>query len=139
MFKLEDRCRNTFTNAVKEVLFFWDYPTGAPRQLRLHRDRHPGFHLFDAGGEWFPRSSLASPGANTIAMLPDEHGGQMYWIDPDMLNGVPGGGNALSKVQPDFEKPGAEPPKPVLPACKPIYDEIGKNETEGVYVAYTNP
>ena len=58
----------------------------------------------------------------------------MYWIDPDMLNGVPES-ERLSKVS-RILKARSRATKPVL-RLQPIYDE-SENELKG-YVAYTNP
>ena len=117
---------NTFANALKKSIF-WEYPRGS-RQYDLIVVLILAF-IFLTPREWF-RDQPRIPGAKSIAMLPDEHGGQMYWVDPDMLNGVPEA-ERLSKVSRIVKSS-----KPVL-RLQPIYDE-SENELKG-YVAYTNP
>jgi hypothetical protein len=38
--------------------------------------------------DWF-RDQLRIPQASSIAMLPAEHGSSVFWLDPQMLAGVP--------------------------------------------------
>jgi len=119
-----------FTNVLKKSIF-WEYPRGS-RQYDLIVILILAF-IFLTPREWF-RDQPRIPGANTIAMLPDEHGGQMYWIDPEMLNGVPET-DRLSKVS-RILKSTSRTTKPVL-RLQPIYDE-SEHGLKG-YVAYTNP
>ena len=83
--------------------------------------------------EWFADKPRI-PRANNIAMLPDEHGSGMYWIDPELLSGIPEN-QRLAKLS-QILKTSSGKSQPVL-RLQPIYDE-SEHELKG-YVAFTNP
>ena len=121
---------NVFSAGLKRFIL-WDYPRGS-RQYDLIVVLILAF-IFLTPREWF-RDQPRTPGANTIAVLPAEHGGEMYWVDPDLLSGIPEN-DRLSKVS-QILKTRSGATKPVL-RLQPIFDE-SEHELKG-YVAFTNP
>ena len=117
------------TSGLKRFIL-WDYARGS-RQYDVMVVLILAF-IFLTPREWF-RDQPRIPGANTISMLPGEHS-EMYWIDRELLNGVPENERIL-KVS-GILKTGGRTTKPVL-RLQPIYDESEK-ELKG-YVAFTNP
>jgi hypothetical protein len=89
--------------------------------------------IFFTPREWF-RDQPRIPRANNIAMLPAEHGSGMYWIDPELLGGIPES-QRLAKLS-QILKTSSGKSLPVL-RLQPIYDE-SEHELKG-YVAFTNP
>lgn len=74
------------------------------------------------------------PRTSNIAMLPAEHGSKMYWIDPQLLSGVPEDQRlpqlaGILKIRTGKEQS-------VL-RVQPIYDDA-EDELKG-YVAFTKP
>jgi hypothetical protein len=67
-------------------------------------------------------------------MLPDEHGSAKYWIDPELLAGVPENQRIARLSQILKSENGRW--QPVL-RLQPIYDE-SEQELKG-YVAFTTP
>ena len=121
---------NAFTTGLKRFIL-WDYPRGS-RQYDIMVVIILAF-VFLTPREWF-RDQPRIPVARTIAMLPDEHGGDMYWLDPELLSGTPEN-QRLAKVS-EILRTGSRTTKPVL-RLQPIYDE-SEHELKG-YVAFTNP
>jgi hypothetical protein len=119
-----------FTAGLKRFIF-WDYPRGS-HQYDLMVVIILAF-VFLTPREWF-RDQPRIPRANQIAMLPAENGSGMYWIDPELLSGVPED-QRLAKLS-RILKTGGGKSLPVL-RLQPIYDE-SEHELKG-YVAFTNP
>ena len=82
---------------------------------------------------WF-RDQPRVPRANKIAMLPDDHGILKYWIDPELLSGVPEN-QRLAKLSQILKTDNGRS-QPVV-RLQPIYDE-SEQELKG-YVAFTTP
>src|SRR5271170_2931318 len=76
---------NAFTTGLKRFVL-WDYPR-ASWQYDVMVAIILAF-IFLTPREWF-RDQARIPRASNIAMLPGEHGSDMYWIDPELLSGVP--------------------------------------------------
>src|SRR5207244_12020491 len=74
-----------FTAGLKRFIL-WDYSRGS-RQYDLMVVIILAF-VFLTPRAWF-RDQPRVPRANKIAMLPDDHGSLKYWIDPELLSGVP--------------------------------------------------
>ena len=119
-----------FTAGLKRFIF-WDYPRGS-RQYDVMVVIILAF-IFFTPREWF-RDQPRIPRANNIAMLPAEHGSGMYWIDPELLGGIPES-QRLAKLS-QILKTSSGKSLPVL-RLQPIYDE-SEHELKG-YVAFTNP
>ena len=118
------------TTGLKRFVF-WDYPRGV-WQYDVMVAIILAF-IFFTPREWFgdrPRI----PRANNIAMLPDEHGAGMFWIDTELLSGIPEN-QRLSKLS-DILKKSTGKYRPVL-RLQAIYDE-SEHELKG-YIAFTNP
>ncbi len=64
----------------------WDYPR-ASWQYDLMVAIILAF-IFLTPRDWF-RDQPRIPQASNIAMLPSEHGSSVFWIDPQLLEGVP--------------------------------------------------
>ena len=110
---------------------FWEYPRGS-RQYDVIVVLILAF-IFLTPRAWF-RDQPRVPRANKIAMLPDENGSANYWIDPELLAGVPDNQRAARLSQLLKGENGRW--KPVL-RLQPIYDE-SEQELKG-YVAFTTP
>ena len=74
------------------------------------------------------------PRASNIAMLPAEHGSNMYWIDPELLQGVPEN-QRMSRLA-EILRTRTGSPQSVL-RVQPIYDDT-EDELKG-YMAFTKP
>ena len=83
--------------------------------------------------EWF-RDQPRIPRASNIAVLPAEHGSQMFLIDPELLSGIPEA-QRLSKLG-QILKTRTGRNQTVL-RVQPIYDD-SENELKG-YMAFTKP
>ena len=89
--------------------------------------------IFLTPRSWF-RDQPRIPRASNIAMLPGEHGSDMYLIDPELLSGVPEN-QRLSKLA-EILKARTGKRQSVL-RLQPIYDD-SENELKG-YMAFTKP
>jgi hypothetical protein len=121
---------NAFTSGVKRFVL-WDYPR-ASWQFDVMVAIILAF-VFLTPRDWFgdrPRI----PRASNIAMLPGEHGSALYWIDPELLSGIPEN-QRLSKLD-DILKSRTGKKQAVL-RLQPIYDD-SENELKG-YMAFTKP
>src|SRR5256712_13624190 len=76
---------NEFTAGLKRFIL-WDYAR-ASWQYDVMVAIILAF-VFLTPREWF-RDQPRIPRASNIAMLPGEHGSDMYLIDPELLSGVP--------------------------------------------------
>jgi hypothetical protein len=74
------------------------------------------------------------PRASNIAMLPAEHSSNMYWIDPELLSGIPEN-QRMSKLA-EILKVRTGKQQSVL-RVQPIYDD-SEDELKG-YMAFTKP
>ena len=116
-----------YTNGFQRFIF-WDYPRGS-RQYDVVVVIILAF-IFLTPRAWF-RDQPRIPRANSIAVLPAEHGGGMLWIDPELLSGVPEG-QRLSKLSQILMTRNKK-----MVRLQPIYDE-SERELKG-YIAFTNP
>jgi hypothetical protein len=89
--------------------------------------------IFVTPREWF-RDQQRIPRASNIAMLPAEHGSNMYWIDPELLSGVPEN-QRMSRLA-EILKSRTGKQQSVL-RLQPIYDD-SEAELKG-YMAFTKP
>src|SRR5260370_24982854 len=89
--------------------------------------------IFLTPREWF-HDQPRIPRASNIAMLPAEHGSNMYWIDPELLSGIPENQRMLRLAQ--ILTTRTRPPQTVLP-FPPIY-HASNRELKG-YMAFTQP
>ena len=83
-----------------------------------------------ADWEWFRDQSRVP----RIAMLPAEHGGNMYWIDPELLKGIPES-QRMSRLA-EILKVRTGKQQSIL-RVQPIYDDT-EDELKG-YMAFTKP
>lgn len=83
--------------------------------------------------EWF-RDQPRIPRASNIAMLPAEHGSELFWIDPELLSGIPESQRMSRLGQILKTRTGRN--QTVL-RVQPIYDD-SENELKG-YMAFTKP
>jgi hypothetical protein len=74
------------------------------------------------------------PRASNIAMLPAEHGSELFWIDPELLSGIPESQRISRLGQILKTRTGRN--QTVL-RVQPIYDD-SENELKG-YMAFTKP
>jgi hypothetical protein len=89
--------------------------------------------IFLTPREWF-RDQTRIPRASSIAMLPAEHGSNMFWIDPDLLSGIPDG-RRMEKLAAILKTRTGK--NQVVLRVQPIYDD-SENELKG-YMAFTKP
>src|ERR1700737_2207604 len=89
--------------------------------------------IFLTPREWF-RDQPRIPRASNIAMLPAEHGSNMYWIDPELLSGIPENQRMPRLAQILTTRTGR--PQSVL-RLQPIYDD-SEDELKGS-MAFTKP
>jgi hypothetical protein len=89
--------------------------------------------IFLTPREWF-RDQTRIPRASNIAMLPAEHGSDMYWIDPELLSGIPED-QRMTRLA-SILKARTGKTQTVL-RVQPIYDD-SENELKG-YMAFTKP
>jgi hypothetical protein len=88
--------------------------------------------IFVTPRAWF-RDQPRIPRASNISMLPAEHGSNMYWIDPELLSGVPEN-QRISKLAAILKARGKQ--ESVL-RVQPVYDD-SEDELKG-YMAFTKP
>jgi hypothetical protein len=89
--------------------------------------------VFVTPRDWFgdrPRI----PRASSIAMLPGEPGSGMFWIDPELLSGIPEN-QRLSKLDGILKARTGK--RQSVTRLQPIYDD-SENELKG-YMAFTKP
>ena len=118
------------TTGLKRFVF-WDYPRGV-WQYDVMVAIILAF-LFLTPRSWF-RDQPRIPRAASIAMLPVEHGAGMYWIDPELLSGIPEN-QRLSKLS-EILRTSSGRNQPVQ-RLQPIHDE-SEGELKG-YIAFTDP
>jgi hypothetical protein len=121
---------NSFTSGLKRFIL-WDYPRAS-----WQYDVMVGIILafiFLTPREWF-RDQQRIPHASNIAMLPGEHGGEMFWIDPGLLSGIPESERVAKLAGILKTRTGRN--QTVL-RVQPIYDD-SENELKG-YMAFTKP
>jgi hypothetical protein len=121
---------NSFTTGLKRFVL-WDYPR-ASWQYDVMVAIILAF-VFLTPREWF-RDQPRIPRASNIAVLPAEHGSQMFLIDPELLSGIPEA-QRLSKLG-QILKTRTGRNQTVL-RVQPIYDD-SENELKG-YMAFTKP
>jgi len=121
---------NAFTGGLKRFVL-WDYPR-ASWQYDVMVAIILAF-IFLMPREWF-RDQPRIPRASNIAMLPGEHNSDMYWIDPELLSGIPEP-QRLAKLA-EILKTRTGQKQSVL-RLQPIYDD-SENELKG-YMAFTKP
>ncbi len=121
---------NAFTTGIKRFIL-WDYPR-ASWQYDIMVAIILAF-IFLTPRELF-RDQPRIPRASNIAMLPAENGSDMYWIDPELLSGVPE--NQRIEKLAGILKTRTGKPQSVL-RVQPIYDD-SENELKG-YMAFTKP
>src|ERR1700731_3439084 len=74
------------------------------------------------------------PRASNIAMLPAEHGSSMYWIDPELLIGIPEN-QEMSRLAEILKiRPGKQES---VPRVQPFYDD-SQDDFKG-YLSFTKP
>src|SRR5579872_6501951 len=121
---------NALTAGLKRFIL-WDYPR-ATWQYDIMVAIILAF-IFLTPRELF-RDQPRIPRASNIAMLPAENGSDMYWIDPELLTGVPES-QRVEKLA-GILKARTGKPQSVL-RVQPIYDD-SENELKG-YMAFTKP
>jgi hypothetical protein len=89
--------------------------------------------IFLTPREWF-HDQPRIPRASNIAMLPADHGSNMYWIDPELLSGIPENQRMDKLARILTARTGR--PQSVL-RLQPIYDD-SEDELKG-YMAFTKP
>jgi hypothetical protein len=89
--------------------------------------------IFATPREWF-RDQARMPRASNIAVLPAEHGSNMYWIDPELLSRIPEDRRMARLAAILKARTGKS--QTVL-RVQPIYDD-SENELKG-YMAFTKP
>jgi hypothetical protein len=121
---------NSFTTGLKRFVL-WDYPR-ACWQYDVMVAIILAF-IFLTPREWF-RDQPRIPRASNIAMLPGEHGSQMFLVDPELLSGIPESQRMSRLAQILKTRTGRN--QTVL-RVQPIYDD-SENELKG-YMAFTKP
>ena len=121
---------NSFTTGLKRFIL-WDYPR-ACWQYDVMVAIILAF-IFLTPREWF-RDGPRIPRASNIAMLPAEHGSEMFWIDPELLSGIPE--NQRTSKLGQILKTRTGKNQTIL-RVQPIYDD-SENELKG-YMAFTKP
>jgi hypothetical protein len=121
---------NSFTTGLKRFIL-WDYPR-ASWQYDVIVAIILAF-IFLTPREWF-RDQQRIPRASNIAMLPAEHSGEMFWIDPGLLTGIPESEQVAKLAGILKTRTGRN--QTVL-RVQPIYDD-SENELKG-YMAFTKP
>jgi hypothetical protein len=121
---------NEFTTGFKRFVL-WDYPR-ATWQYDVVVAIILAF-IFLTPREMF-RDQARIPRASNIAMLPAENGSDMYWIDPELLSGIPE--NQRVEKLAVILKTRTGKTQSVL-RVQPIYDD-SENELKG-YMAFTKP
>jgi hypothetical protein len=121
---------NAFTNGLKRFVL-WDFAR-ATWQYDVMVAIILAF-IFVTPRAWF-RDQPRIPHASNISMLPAEHGSNMYWIDPELLSGVPEN-QRMSKLAAILTtRTGKQ--QSVL-RVQPVYDD-SEDELKG-YMAFTKP
>ena len=120
----------TFTSGLKRFVL-WDYPR-ASWQYDVMVAIILAF-IFLMPREWF-RDQPRMPRASNIAMLPAENGGEMFWIDPGLLSGIPEE-QRLARLSEVLKARTGRSQQ--VTRLQPIYDD-SEDELNG-YVAFTNP
>jgi hypothetical protein len=118
-----------FWSGVKRFIL-WDYPR-AGWQYDVMVGLILAF-IFLTPRDWF-RDQPRIPNASGIIMLPANHGGNMYWVDTELLNGV-GEAQRPAKVQAILGQMTGR--KHVLVRLEPVRDS--EAEIKG-YMAFTQP
>jgi hypothetical protein len=122
--------QNAFTSGLRRFVL-WDYAR-ATWQYDVMVAIILAF-IFLTPREWF-HDQPRIPRASNIAMLPADHGSNMYWIDPELLSGIPENQRMLKLAQILTARTGR--PQSVL-RLQPIYDD-SEDELKG-YMAFTTP
>jgi hypothetical protein len=120
---------NAFTSGLKRFVL-WDFAR-ATWQYDVMVAIILAF-IFVTPRAWF-RDQPRIPRASNISMLPAEHGSNMYWIDPELLSGVPEN-QRISKLAAILKARGKQ--ESVL-RVQPVYDD-SEDELKG-YMAFTKP
>jgi hypothetical protein len=121
---------NAFTGGFKRFVL-WDYPR-ASWQYDVMVAIILAF-LFFTPREWF-HDQPRIPRASNIAMLPGEHNSDMFWIDPELLSGIPENQRFAKLAEILNTRTGK---KQSVLRLQPIYDD-SENELKG-YMAFTKP
>jgi hypothetical protein len=122
---------NAFTGGLKRFVL-WDYPR-ASWQYDVMVAIILAF-LFFTPREWF-HDQPRIPRASNIAMLPGErHNSEMFWIDPELLSGIPESQRFAKLAEILNTRTGK---KQTVLRLQPIYDD-SENELKG-YMAFTKP
>jgi hypothetical protein len=121
---------NRFTTGLKRFVL-WDYAR-ATWQYDVMVAIILAF-IFLTPREMF-RDQPRIPRASNIARLPAENGSDMYWIDPELLSGIPEN-QRVDKLA-GILKTRTGKTQSVL-RVQPIYDD-SENELKG-YMAFTKP
>ena len=121
---------NAFTSGLKRFVF-WEYAR-ATWQYDVMVAIILAF-IFVTPRAWF-RDQPRIPRASNISMLPAEHGSSMYWIDPELLSGVPESQRIAKLAGILTARTGK--PESVL-RVQPVYDD-SEDELKG-YMAFTKP
>jgi|SRR5579872_1943746 len=122
--------QNAFTTGLRRFVL-WDYAR-ATWQYDVMVAIILAF-IFLTPREWF-HDQPRIPRASNIAMLPADHGSNMYWIDPELLSGIPENQRMLKLARILTTRTGR--PQSVL-RLQPIYDD-SEDELKG-YMAFTKP
>lgn len=122
--------QNAFTNGLRRFVL-WDYAR-ATWQYDVMVAIILAF-IFLTPREWF-HDQPRIPRASNIAMLPADHGSNMYWIDPELLSGIPENQQMDKLARILTARTGR--PQSVL-RLQPIYDD-SEDELKG-YMAFTKP
>jgi hypothetical protein len=120
--------QNAFTTGIRRFVL-WDYAR-ATWQYDVMVAIILAF-VFLTPREWF-HDQPRIPRASNIAMLPADHGSNMYWIDPELLSGIPENQRMIKLAQILTTRTGR--PQSVL-RLQPIYDD-SEDELKG-YMAFT--
>ena len=89
--------------------------------------------IFVTPRAWF-RDQPRIPRASNISMLPGERGSRMYWIDPELLSGVPEN-QRLAKLAGILTARNGK--QETVLRVQPVYDD-SEDELKG-YMAFTKP
>lgn len=89
--------------------------------------------IFLTPRDWF-RDQPRIPRASTVTMLPSEHGSNVFWIEPELLAGIPEAKRA-AKLNDILGKSTGKKRMEIL-RVEPIYDS--ENEVKG-YMAFAKP
>jgi hypothetical protein len=122
--------QNAFTTGLRRFVL-WDYAR-ATWQYDVMVAIILAF-IFLTPREWF-HDQPRIPRASNIAMLPADHGSNMYWIDPELLSGIPENQRIARLTQILTARTGR--PQSVL-RVQPIYDD-SEDELKA-YLAFTQP